>query len=245
MIVRSKFLAVEGIDGAGKRTQIELLCRLLDARGVAYARFSFPNYDSFFGRMVARFLNGEFGSLEEVNPVFSALLYAGDRFEAKPALERALGKNKVVVADRYIASNLAHQGARVPAANREEFIRWLTTLEYKKYALPPEELVVYLRVPAAEAQKGVERKARRNYTDKRKDIQEADLRHLEEAACVYDQLARQDHWLTIECFDEASHSLRSPAEIHQELIQKIEKRAGYLVRRERHRKFWPTDPPRM
>jgi dTMP kinase len=245
MILRSKFLAIEGVDGAGKRTQIDLLCRLLEQRRVPHVRFSFPRYESFFGRMVARFLNGEFGSLSEVHPAFSALLYAGDRLEARPALEKALEEDKVVIADRYIASNLAHQGARVPAAKRDDFLRWLEELEYKIYGLPAEGLVVYLRVPAAEAQKLVERKSRRDYTEKSKDLLEADLRHLEEAARVYDHLAAQPHWLTIECYSTATQSLRRPEEIHQEMIRQIEERAGYLVRRERHRKFAPTNPSRI
>jgi dTMP kinase len=245
MIVRRKFLAIEGIDGAGKRTQIELLCRLLEQRRVPHVRFSFPRYESFFGRMVARFLNGEFGDLSEVNPVFSALLYAGDRLEAKLALEQALEQDKVVVADRYIASNLAHQGARVPPDKREEFLRWLSELEYKIFGLPVEGQIVYLRIPAAEAQKLIERKSRRDYTEKRRDLLEADLRHLEEATRVYDQLATQPHWLTIECLDADGHSLRPPEEIHQEMVRRIEKRAGYLIHRERHRKFAPTEPPRM
>ncbi|MBI1749256.1 MAG: thymidylate kinase [Acidobacteria bacterium] len=233
MIVHNKFLAMEGIDGAGKRTQIDLLCKLLEERGVAFTRFSFPRYNSFFGRMVARFLNGEFGRLPNVDAHFSALLFAGDRLEAKEELERALDKGRVVVADRYIGSNLAHQGARVPEKDRAAFIHWLSELEYRIYGLPAEELVVYLRVPAARAQRLVERKAKRDYTCKKKDLQEADLKHLESAAKVYDRLAEGPHWLTIECFDAAAGKLRPPDEIHQELAQRIEARAGFLVRRKR------------
>lgn len=245
MIVHNKFLAVEGIDGAGKRTQIELLCKLLDERGVPYQRFSFPRYTSFYGRMVGQFLNGEFGSLAEVDAHFSALLYAGDRLEAKEELEAALEKGLVVVADRYVASNLAHQGARVETAKREAFLQWLRELEYKVHKIPAEELIVLLRVPAAQAQLLVEQKGKRDYTRMKKDIQEADLKHLEEAARVYDRLAQESHWLTIECFDAAAGKLRPPLEIHEELAAKIEARAGYLVRPERKRGFAPTDPPRI
>lgn len=233
MPVHSKFLAIEGIDGAGKRTQIDLLCRLLRKRGVAFTRFSFPRYSSFYGRMVGRFLNGDFGRLAHVDAHFSALLYAGDRLEAKSELERALAKGRVVVADRYAASNLAHQGARVPQQRREEFLKWLLELEYKVHRIPREELIVLLRVPAAQAQRLVERKTQRDYTRKKKDIQEADLKHLEEAAKVYDRLARGPRWLTIECFDAAAGKLRQPDEIHRELVQRIEARAAFLLRRKR------------
>jgi dTMP kinase len=233
MPLHNKFLAIEGIDGAGKRTQIDLLCRLLRKRGVAFARFSFPRYSSFYGRMVGRFLNGDFGRLAHVDAHFSALLYAGDRLEAKRELERALKSGRVVVADRYAASNLAHQGARVPPKQRGAFLKWLLELEYKVHGIPREELIVLLRVPAAQAQRLVERKAKRDYTRKKKDLQEADLKHLEEAAKVYDRLARGPHWLTIDCFDAAAGKLRPPDEIHRELVRRIEARAGFLLRRKR------------
>jgi dTMP kinase len=245
MIVHNKFLAMEGIDGAGKRTQIDLLCKLLEQRGVPYTRFSFPRYTSFYGKMVGQFLNGEFGRLGDVDAHFSALLYAGDRMEAKEELESALEKGRVVVADRYVASNLAHQGARVEPARREAFLKWLRELEYNVHKIPAEELIVLLRVPAAQAQRLVEQKGRREYTRMKKDLQEADLKHLEEAAGVYDRLAKEPNWLTIECFDAAAGKLRAPQEIHEELAAKIEERAGFLVRRERKRKFAPTDPPQI
>ena len=144
-------MAVEGIDGSGKRTQIDLLSRVLEARGVAHVRYSFPRYESSFGRLVARYLNGEFGRLDSVDAHFSALLFAGDRFESKAELEAALAEGKTVLADRYIGSNLAHQTARVSPQRREEFLSWLRRLEYGIYGLPAEDLVIYLRLPAVEA----------------------------------------------------------------------------------------------
>src|SRR5712692_8744051 len=153
MASRGKFIAIEGIDGSGKRTQIDLLSGVLDARALHYVRFSFPRYESSFGRLVARYLNGEFGSLDAVDAHFSALLYAGDRFESKAELEAALNAGKTVLADRYIGSNLAHQTAHVSPQRREEFLSWLKRVEYGIFGLPQEDLVVYLRLPAVEAQR--------------------------------------------------------------------------------------------
>jgi len=232
MVLRSKFLAVEGIDGAGKRTQLDLLSKALDERGVAYARFAFPRYHSFFGRMVARFLNGEFGPLETVDPHFSALLFAGDRLEAKPELEAALRAGKTVLADRYIGSNLAHQTARVSPEKREAFLAWLQQLEYKVYGLPAEDLVLYLRLPAGMAHRLVARKAARDYTRLERDLQEADIAHLEQAAQLYDRLAAAPNWVAVESFDARSGALRSPEDIHRELMDLLEKRVPHLARRE-------------
>lgn len=224
MPARGKFVVLEGIDGSGKHTQLDALALALARRGVAFARISFPNYNGFFGKLVARYLNGEFGSLAAVDPHFSALLYAGDRLESKPTIEAELATGKSMLSDRYIGSNLAHQGARVPREKRGEFLVWLKQLEYAVYALPREDLVIYLRVPVGEAHRLIGRKTARDYTNLRHDLHEADTAHLEAAAGVYDELSRQPNWLKIECFDAASGSLREPAEIHEEILAAVDAR---------------------
>ncbi len=229
MAHRGKFIAIEGTDGSGKRTQFGLLARALEQRGVPHVRYSFPRYDSSFGRLVARYLNGEFGRLDAVDPHLSALLYAGDRFEAKAELEAALADGKTVLADRYIGSNLAHQTARVGAQRREEFLSWLKRLEYGIYGLPAEDLVIYLRLPAVEAHRLVGLKAAREYTSLPRDLQEADLKHLEQAALVYDRLATEPNWVTVECFDAAAGELRQPEQIHRAVMGAVEARLVGLV----------------
>jgi len=217
-------IALEGIDGAGKRTQAELLGRALQARGVPCAHFSFPRYESSFGRLVARFLNGDFGRLDAVDPHFSALLYAGDRFEAKPALQAALAAGKTILTDRYVGSNLAHQTARVAPAQRAEFLAWLRQLEYGIYGLPAEDLVILLRRAPAEAQQMVGNKAARDYTNRKHDLQESDLTHLEQTALIYDQLAGGANWVTVECTGPAPGALITPEEIHRTVFATVESR---------------------
>jgi len=223
-MARGKLIVIEGIDGAGKGTQTDLLARAFEQRGIPFVKFGFPRYQSSFGRLIARFLNGEFGPLPAVDPHFSALLYAGDRFEAKPHLEAALDSGRTVVTDRYIASNLAHQAARVPAESRAEFISWIRQLEYGTYGLPVEDLLIYLRVPADEGHRLVGLKSARSYTAKSRDLQESDVLHLKEAALVYDELAQAPNWVTIECFDARSEKLRSPEEIHRDVLEAVDAR---------------------
>ena len=227
MTPRGKLIALEGIDGSGKRTQLDLLAHELDARGLATLRISFPRYESSFGKLVARYLNGEFGSLEAVDPHLSALLYAGDRLEAKAELESALAAGKIVLADRYIGSNLAHQSERVPPEQRDEFLAWLKRLEYGLYGLPVEDLVVYLRVPAAEAHRLVGMKSARAYTSLRHDILEADVSHLEQTSLIYDRLATEPNWVRIDCTDTVSGVLYSPEEIHRAVLQAVESRVFF------------------
>jgi dTMP kinase len=224
---RGKLIAIEGIDGSGKHTQLDLLAAAFHQRGIAYARFSFPNYESLFGKLAARYLNGDFGSLETMDPHLSALLFAGDRFEAKEGLEAALAAGKTILADRYVGSNLAHQTARVVPSGREEFLAWLKHLEYGIYGLPREDVVLYMRLPVAEAQRLVGTKPARRYTLLERDLQEADPRHLEQAALVYDELSGAANWIRLEC--QGSAGLRPAQEIHQAALQALDARLPELA----------------
>lgn len=224
MPTRGKLIVLEGIDGSGKRTQLEMLARVFKQRGIPHEVTGFPNYSGYFGKLVGSFLNGEFGPLEVVDPHFSALLYAGDRFESKATLESALSGGKTLLADRYIASNLAHQGARVAQGKREEFLDWLRRLEYEIYGLPAEDLVIYLRLPVEQAHHLIGEKSSREYTNRRRDLQEASKAHLAAAAEVYDELSRQPNWVRIECVEKAGGSLRTPSSIHDEIVSVIEAR---------------------
>src|SRR5438552_15172430 len=116
-------LAIEGIDGAGKGTQAARLAETAAGHGRRVASFSFPLYDGNpFSRAVADYLNGEFGGADEVHPELAALLYAGDRFHARPRLLEALAVSDLVVCDRYVASNAAHQGAKLSGDARRRLL---------------------------------------------------------------------------------------------------------------------------
>jgi dTMP kinase len=219
MPIRGKLIAVEGIDGSGKQTQVRLLAQALESRGHRVCSTGFPQYGSWFGKMVGQFLNGDFG--DSVDPHFAAMLYAGDRFESKPVIMEALEKGQVVIADRYIASNLAHQTARSAPEQRGEFRAWIEHLEYSIYGLPKEDLVLYLRVPPREAQSLVAKKASRVYTDSEHDILEADLGHLKDAMAMYDVLAGGQNWRTVECYDAAERKMRSPEEISTDVLASV------------------------
>src|SRR5258705_9071677 len=218
---RGTLIAVEGIDGSGKQTQVRVLARELESRGYQVLSTGFPQYDSWFGKMVGQFLNGDLGPLNSVDPHFTALLYAGDRFECKQPLVSALENGGVVLADRYVASNLAHQTARAAPEKRAEFRAWIEHLEYNIYGLPKEDLVLYLRLPPREAQTLIAKKSARAYTDSAHDILESNIRHLQAAADMYDELARAVNWKTIECFDAAKQVIRPADEISAEVLPAV------------------------
>lgn len=221
MTYPGKLIAIEGIDGSGKQTQVRRLERELESRGHHVLSTGFPQYGSWFGKMVGQFLNGDFGPLGSVDPHFTALLYAGDRFEGKQPIVAALESGGIVLADRYVASNLAHQTARIAPEKRAEFRAWIEHLEYHIYGLPREDLVLYLRVPPREAQSLVARKSPRAYTDAAHDILESNFRHLQEAADMYDLLSQGSNWKTVECFDAAKKGIRPLEEISVDVLATV------------------------
>jgi dTMP kinase len=221
MTTRGSLIAIEGIDGSGKHTQAKLLEHALVASGFGVYATGFPQYESWFGSMVGKFLNGELGSLETLDPRFTAMLYAGDRFEAKPRLEAPLNAGKIVLVDRYVGSNLAHQVARAPVEKRAELMRWIEHLEYQIYGLPRENLILYLRVPPHQAQQLVSCKPHRSYTSAKHDILERNIRHLQEAGEMYDMLSRSKPWATIQCFDASTNALRLPEDIAHEVMEAV------------------------
>lgn len=191
-------IAIEGIDGAGKGTQAARVAESAAARGHRVASFSFPLYDGNpFSRAVADYLNGEFGGADEVHPELAALLYAGDRFHARPQLVAALADCDLVVCDRYVASNAAHQGAKLTGDARARLLDWLDEVEYGEFALPRPDLVVLLDAPVALARELVGRKAARGYTTLEADIHEADAGHSGATRDVYLELARRGNWRVV------------------------------------------------
>lgn len=189
---RGKFIVLEGADKTGKTTQHALLAERIEKElGLVVAKFDFPQYESTFsGRFVARFLNGEFGKLDQIDPHLAAIPFAVDRFEAAPKIRKALAEGAVVLANRYVKSNKAHQGAKVPYEKRDEFFDFLDELEYKVLGIPKADLNIVLRVDAGISQELMEAGGRRSslHTEIR-DIQEADLDHQRRAADLYVHLA--------------------------------------------------------
>jgi dTMP kinase len=191
-------LAIEGIDGSGKGTQAARLAETAAGGGYRVASFSFPTYDGNpFSRAVADYLNGEFGSADEVHPELAAMLYAGDRFHARPRLVAALADHDLVVCDRYVGSNAAHQGAKLHGEARTRLLEWLEEVEYGEFGLPRPDLVVLLDAPVALARQLVGRKAARAYTTLEADIHEADAGHSGATRELYLELAGRNGWRVV------------------------------------------------
>lgn len=191
MVQQGTFIVIEGTDGSGKGTQFSLLAERLKNDGYDVALFDFPQYDNGSSYFVKQYLNGNYGSAEDVGPYTGSLFYALDRYEAGPKIRQALAEGKVVLANRYVGSNMAHQGTKFSnAAQRRGYFIWLDNLEFEMLGIPRPTLSIVLRVPAEIAQQMVDKKESRGYTTKKRDIHEADLGHMQRSVEVYDDLCQ-------------------------------------------------------
>lgn len=216
-------IVIEGIDGSGKGTQAQQLTERLTATGLRVRLLSFPRYrETLFGHAIGEFLNGHFGQLDEVHPFLASVLYAADRFESKQVLTDALEQSDVVVCDRYVPSNLAHQGAKLDGSDRDELLRTIERIEFDVFALPRPSLVVLLDVPVEIAQRNIAAKKPRSYTDKAADLQEADAMYLQRVRDVYLQLASTGpNWQRVESAHAGEQ--RSIAEIGDDIFGRVMK----------------------
>ena len=211
-------IAIEGIDGAGKGTQAGRLVSSLRERGLRVDTLQFPRYGATtFGGAIGDFLNGRFGSLNQVHPQLAAVLYAGDRFESRPLLMQLMEDNDVVVLDRFVGSNLAHQSAKLDGAERTALVDWIENIEYEVFQLPRPALTVLIDMSSQMSRELVSRKATRDYTDQEADLQESDLPYLERVRRCYLALAHSRlDWRTIHGLSEDG-SLRTIDDVGTEI----------------------------
>jgi len=233
---RGRLIVIEGSDGSGKATQSRALVRRLRAEGIPAALISFPGYRrGFFGRMVGEYLRGELGAAAD--PRLVSLLYAGDRWEAKGKIARWLAQGTVVVCDRYVDSNKAHQGARLRgAAARKKFLDWVDRLEYGVLGIRRPDFTIFLHVPRPVAERLIALKGPRAYLrGKRRDIHESDSRHLREAERIYLRLASSRsarQGALIECAQ--SGRLLSKSQV-AERVWRVARRRIFAAKRRRGR----------
>ena len=215
-------IAIEGIDGSGKGTQAKRLHERLQETGVRSELISFPRYSqTHFGATIGRFLNGEFGQLDQVDPHLAATLYAADRFESLGMLTDLLETREVVVSDRYVPSNIAHQGAKRTGEPRQQLAEWISHVEYGVFGLPKANQVIHLDLPAETAQELIARKSQRDYTDKAADLQEADRDYLTSVRQAYlDLAATEDNWQTVSLLD--GERLRTIDEVADDIFERIQ-----------------------
>ncbi len=203
----NRFIVIEGLDGSGKSTQIDLLLNYLKDSSIPFEYLHFPRTDEgFYGDMVARFLRGDLGPLDSVHPYLVAMIYAGNRYDSGELIRGWLAKGINVIVDRYVVSNIAFQCAKLGTAEEQEELReWIIDFEYNYHGIPRPDVNVFLDVPfefttrkLSSARDGDDR----DYLNGKPDIHEQDLDFQRKVRKVYLELASSDPQVKIlDCSD--------------------------------------------
>ena len=225
-----KFIVFEGIDGSGKATQTKLLIKKLKRLGCSPETIDFPQYGKKSAGLIEEYLNGKYGQADKVGPWRASIFYACDRYDGSFPLKEWLEKGKIVVADRYIGSNIGHQGGKIKdKEERIEYIKWLYSLEYGLFGIPKPDLTFVLKTLPHLSSKlaGIivdrEKKEKKSLFlgKKLRDIHERDVSHLENTLRAYLETAEifPEEFIVTECMD--GDKMRSPGEIHNMVWEKI------------------------
>ncbi len=219
-------IVLEGLDGAGKSTQIQHLRQHLAQCGIQSEYLHFPRFDApIFGELIARFLRGEFGSAHQVDPYLVALLYAGDRHDAATLIRQWLDAGKAVVLDRYVYSNIGYQCAKLTTSEeRKRLSEWILHLEYEYYRIPRPDLSIFLDVPFAFTERKLTEQREgedRNYLNGQKDIHEESLELQQRVREVYLSAAQFDPNLHVISCDDGEGRMARPETIFGRIEQVI------------------------
>ena len=217
------FVVIEGLDGAGKSTQINLLQDYLGKKKTGYKYLHFPRTNSqFFGEMIARFLRGEFGDISTVDPYIVALLYAGDRKDAASLIETWIKSGNLVLVDRYVFSNIAFQCAKLLNPDERELLKkWILKLEYEYYNIPKPDINLFLDVPfkfTAKRLSSAREGSEREYLNGKQDIHEANLEFQNRVREVYLQEVDSDENIIIINCSKSDNKILSPEEIFEKIF---------------------------
>lgn len=206
-------IVLEGLDGAGKSTQVAMLRDYLEKRCSGLEYIHFPRYDApVYGGLIGKFLRGGFGSIESVHPQLVALLFAEDRRDASSLIRKALSEGKTVLLDRYVYSNIAYQCAKLVYRDEIPELRdWIFNTEYKEFAIPEPDLNIFLDVPIDFVKESLSQSRDgedRDYLAGAQDIHESDISFQSRVRDIYRAQAALDaSFIPVNCSDEEGKML--------------------------------------
>ncbi|MBO7520365.1 MAG: deoxynucleoside kinase [Clostridia bacterium] len=194
-----KLIVIEGLDGSGKSTQLELLKDSLKAESIPFKAISFPDYESDSSALVKMYLAGKFGDKpSDVNPFAASLFYCVDRYASyKTKWEDDYKSDKVIVAGRYTTSNAIHQTSKLSEEEWKPFLDWLYDIEYEKVGIPKPDLVIFLDMPVEVSQKLLS--GRYHGDESSKDIHEKDVEYLNACRKAAKFVADYSGYKTVNC----------------------------------------------
>ena len=221
-------IVIEGLDGAGKSTQVRLMKEYLEQVCPSLEYIHFPRYGApVYGGLIGKFLRGGFGQIDKVHPQLVALLFAEDRHGAAPEMRKAIADGATVLLDRYVYSNIAYQCAKMPDEESAEDLReWILNTEYGQFDLPRPDLNIFLDVPIGFVEESLARQrggSDRGYLQGAQDIHEADIEFQKKVRAMYLRQASLDpSFVVVDCSG-ADGSMLPPEEIFAKLRSVYEK----------------------
>lgn len=210
-------IVIEGLDGSGKSTQVGMVSEYISKNlGRSLRYLHFPRFDApVVGEMIARFLRGEFGGIDQVHPMIVALLFAEDRRDAASDIRKWLSEGDVVLLDRYVYSNIAFQCAKLEGKEAGELAEWIRKTEYSDFGIPKPDLNIFLDVPLVfvkERLAGDRKGEDREYLGGGKDIHEANLVFQSRVRDMYLSCCAGDRdFLRVDCSDSSGNMLAPEA----------------------------------
>ena len=220
------FIVLEGLDGAGKSTQIAMLRDMFHQRGIESEYLHFPRFDApVYGELIARFLRGDLGTVEGVNPYLVALLYAGDRADAAKSIRQWIDEGKVVIVDRYVYSNIGYQCAKMATGEERTALReWILHTEFEEFNIPKPDLSLFLDVPFSFTERKLTETRDgddRAYLQGGKDIHEASLDLQRCVREVYLESAAVGNDLKVVDCSADDGSMASPEQIFERIMAHV------------------------
>ena len=221
-------IVFEGLDGAGKSTQVSMLKDYLLSQGIKSEFLHFPRTDSpLFGDLVARFLRGDLGKIDEVNPYLIALIYAGDRHNAATQLQGWLNEGKAVILDRYVYSNIAFQCAKLTNDDERQKLRsWILEMEYSFYQIPKPTINLFLDVPLSFTEKKLAEQRtgpERDYLHGKADIHEASIDFQERVRREYLEMCNLNYNLNLVNCSSKTGAMDTPDNIFSKILVELKK----------------------
>lgn len=221
--MKGKLIIIEGLDGSGKSTQIEILRKRAQQAGKQVRQIKFPNYAEDSSALVRAYLAGELGSLHEINAYAASVLYSVDRYATfRRHMKEDYDNGCIFLLDRYTTANMYHQTTKLPKEEWDSFLEWLEDLEYGKMGLPKPDLVLYLDMKPQTAKKLMEN--RYHGDESKKDLHEADFSYLLSCRDAALYAAQRCGWEVLSCCD--GESPLPIDTISQMIWQKVEPLLG-------------------
>lgn len=213
-------IAIEGTDSSGKQTQSELLYKNLTQKGIKCRLISFPAYESDSSALVKMYLAGDFGKEpSDVNAYAASVFYAADRFATfRTDWKKDYDNGTVIIADRYVPSNLIHQASKLESeAEKDEFTKWLSELEYTHFSLPEPDKVIFLDMPTETAAILMAKRANKIDNSDSKDIHESNIEYLKKSYNNAKGIAQKLSWNIVPCTENSD--VRTVEDISDDILE--------------------------